>query len=155
MAPALDLALSLWTVWHASNMIHLPIFQPIGHFARELSGSVVTEQTCLVQNRRLIAARGSSARSSVSVTSSSFIIPPCALLPIPFRAMVAGLADDDVTAEVIQYPREIEPAQYLQISASGMARRQASPSCQCLVLESAGEGFFQDSLLTLLSLKAR
>ncbi len=71
LVPAFDLALGLRMIRGTTDMIHLPIFQPIGQFSRDVAGTVVTEQTRLVQNRRL---ETSSIRSSVSVSSSAFIV---------------------------------------------------------------------------------
>ena len=44
-------------IWGTADMIHLPIFQPIGELARDVTRPVVTEQAGLIQNLRLITTR--------------------------------------------------------------------------------------------------
>ena len=53
---ALDLALGLRVVRGAADVIHLPIFQPFGQFARDVTRPIVTEQSRFVQHRRLVTA---------------------------------------------------------------------------------------------------
>lgn len=55
LMPALDLASSLRGLAHTSNMIHLPILRPIGQFAGDVTGSVVTVQPRGVNDCHLIA----------------------------------------------------------------------------------------------------
>lgn len=57
LVPSLDLALGLRMIWGAPDMIHLPVFQPISQFTRDVTRSVVAEQPRLVQNCRLITTR--------------------------------------------------------------------------------------------------
>ena len=49
-----DLALGLRMIWGTTDMIHLPVFQPIGQVVRDVTRPVVAEQARLVQNRHLI-----------------------------------------------------------------------------------------------------
>ncbi len=56
LMPALDLALGLRVVRGAADVIHLPIFQPFGQFARDVTRPIVTEQSRFVQHRRLVTA---------------------------------------------------------------------------------------------------
>ena len=56
LMPTLDLALGLWVIWGTADVIHLPILQPIGQLARDVTGSIVAEQPWLVQNGCLITA---------------------------------------------------------------------------------------------------
>jgi len=74
LVPSLDLALGLRVIRCASDMIHLPVFQPVGEFTRDVTGAVVRERARLVQDRCSIAAGGLQARSSVSVTSPTLIV---------------------------------------------------------------------------------
>lgn len=57
LVPSLDLALSLRVIRSASNMIHLPVLQPVGQLAGDVTGPVVAEQPWLVQDRRPITTR--------------------------------------------------------------------------------------------------
>ncbi len=43
--PALDLALGLRVVWPTPNMIHTPVFKPIGRIAGDIRRSVIAEQS--------------------------------------------------------------------------------------------------------------
>ena len=56
LMPALDLALGLRMERSATNMVHLVIFQPFGQIARDVTGSVVTEQTWHVANDGMVAS---------------------------------------------------------------------------------------------------
>ena len=51
LVPALDLALGLRVIWGTADLIHLPVFQPIGQLARDVTRPDVTEQAGHVQTR--------------------------------------------------------------------------------------------------------
>ena len=56
LVPAFDLALCLGVVRCAARVLHAFAVQPFGKFARDVAGSVVAEQTRLVDDVNLIAA---------------------------------------------------------------------------------------------------
>ena len=56
LMPAFDLALGLRMEWCTADMLHLVIFQPFGQIARDVTGSVVTEQTWHVAHDGMVAS---------------------------------------------------------------------------------------------------
>lgn len=97
LVPTLDLALCLGVIWGASDMVHLLIFQPICQLTRGSTRTIIAEQARLVQDRRLIAARGLHRQVKRVGHVAGFHC--CAKLPC-----------DNVSAVVAQDRREVEPA---------------------------------------------
>ena len=56
LMPPLDLALRLGMVWRAARVLHAFVLQPFSKIARDIAGTVVAEQTWLVNDMDLIAA---------------------------------------------------------------------------------------------------
>ena len=71
LVPALDLSLGLGVQRGTADMAHLVGLDVFRQFAGDVAGAIVAEPPGFVQHRGAIAARGSKARSSVSVTSSA------------------------------------------------------------------------------------
>lgn len=57
LMPAFDLALGLRMIRRTTRMLHAFVLQPFCKIARDVTGSVVAEQTWLVNDVNLIAAR--------------------------------------------------------------------------------------------------
>jgi hypothetical protein len=72
--PALNLALGLGMVWRATRMWHAFVFQPLCQITRDVTGAVIAEQTRLVNDGTWSQPDACNASSSVSVTSSAFML---------------------------------------------------------------------------------
>lgn len=72
LVQSLDHALGLRVIRCASDMIHLPVFQPVGQFARDVARPVIAEQPWFVQDLCWVTTR--SLQRHVSVTSPDFIV---------------------------------------------------------------------------------
>ena len=57
LMPAFDLALGLGMIRRSARVLHALVLQPFCQIARDVTGSVVAEQTWLVNDMNLIAAR--------------------------------------------------------------------------------------------------
>ncbi len=88
LMPALDLALGLRMKRRATNVIHFLIFQPFGKVARDVAGSVVTEQTWHVPNDGLVA----SGRHQGQLNRVSHVLSPHVGTKLP---------GDDIAAAVL------------------------------------------------------
>ena len=73
LVPPLDLALSLGMIWSAAGMLHALVLQPFSQFTRDVAGSVVAEQTRLVNNVDLVWTfkHGSGAKVAADIMISS------------------------------------------------------------------------------------
>ncbi len=109
LVPPLDLALGLWVVWRASDMVHVFVLKIVGQVARDVRRAVVAEQPWFGDHGRAVAARGFQRQ----VERSGHILG--------FHRG-AELPGDDVPAIVIQYGAEVEPApaEDLQIGKVGL-----------------------------------
>ncbi|ASM75233.1 hypothetical protein SULPSESMR1_04514 (plasmid) [Pseudosulfitobacter pseudonitzschiae] len=56
LMPSFYFALGLRVEWRSANMVHLLILQPFGQIARDVTGSVVAEQTGFVSDHGPVAA---------------------------------------------------------------------------------------------------
>ncbi len=56
LMPALDLALGLWVIGGAANVLHVSVVEPFGQVTGDIARAVVGQQPRLVNDRRLIAA---------------------------------------------------------------------------------------------------
>jgi hypothetical protein len=74
LVPSLDLALGLWVVGCATNMLHALFFDIIRQIACDVRRAVIAEQSWLVRQRSRCRSRMPQRQSSVSVTSSAFIV---------------------------------------------------------------------------------
>jgi hypothetical protein len=109
LVPSLDLALGLGVVWRAADMVHALVRPAIRPVHRRCNWTIVRQQPRLVHHRGLSQPEACRASSSVSVTSSAFIVG-------------AELPGDDVAAVIVEDGRQIEPAPAddLQIGEVGL-----------------------------------
>ncbi len=95
--PALDLALRLRVIGHTARMLYVFLFQPLTKVARDIAGTVVTEQAWLMDDMHLITAR--CLQCEVQRIRHIF-----------GSHVGAEFPRDDVTAVIVQDRAEIEPA---------------------------------------------
>ena len=72
--PAFDLALGLGMVGRAADVSDASFLEPFRQIAGDVGGTVVAQQTWPMDNLGLSQPDAVSASSSVSVTSSAFIV---------------------------------------------------------------------------------
>ena len=124
LMPAFDFALGLRVEGCATNMCHLLPFQPFCQIARDVTGSVVTEQTWHVANDGLAATR----RRQRQFDRISHVLSAHVRAEFP---------RDDVAAVVIQDRAEIipTPADDLEVGKVGLPHLV---DCRGFVLELIG-----------------
>ena len=95
--PSLNLALGLRMIRRTARMLHALVLQPLSQIARDVTGSVVAEQSWLVDDVNLVAA----GRLQGEVQCIRYILRPHVGTKLP---------RNDVTAVVVENRAEIEPA---------------------------------------------
>lgn len=93
----LDFALSLRVIWCSSRVFHAFVFQRLSQFPRDVTGTVVTEQSWLVNDVGLVSTR----RLQRQVQRVRHVFSP---------HIGAQFPSDDVAAVIVQDRAEIEPA---------------------------------------------
>ena len=111
LVPALDLALGLGVIRRAARVLHAFAVQPLSKFTRDVAGSVVAEQTRLVDDVNLIT----TGRLQSEVKRVGHVLCPHVGPEFP---------RDDVAAVVVEDRAEIEPppADDLQIGEVGLPK---------------------------------
>jgi len=103
--PSLDFALCLGMIWCSARVLHTFVLQPLSQFSGDVAGTVVAEQSWLMNDMHLITTR----RLQCEVQRIRDVFGPhiCAKLP-----------SNDIAAVIIQDCAEIEPppAQNLEVS---------------------------------------
>ena len=111
LMPTFDLTLGLRMIRRTARVLHPLVLQPFSQLARDIAGSVVAQQSWLVEDVNLVTSR----RRQSQVQRVGDILSP---------HVRAKLPRDDIAAVIIEDCAEIEPAPAddLQIGEVGLPK---------------------------------
>ena len=124
LVPSLDFALGLGMIRRTAGVLHALVLQPLSQFSRDITGSVIAEQSWFVNDVNLVTSR--RFQSQIQRVGHVFGPHVCAKLP-----------RDDVAAVIIQDRAEIKPAPANDLEVSEVRLPQLVDG-RCLVFELIG-----------------